>query len=102
MVKIYLINTSRGAVVETESLLNAIDQGKVKGAGLDVIEYEETSFDKMDLNNMPATFYYLLNNPKVIITPHSAGWTHESKIKLADILADKIIAFSIKNSIFNL
>jgi D-3-phosphoglycerate dehydrogenase len=99
---IYLINTSRGAVVETESLLNAIDQGKVKGAGLDVIEYEETSFDKMDLNNMPATFYYLLNNPKVIITPHSAGWTHESKIKLADILADKIIAFSIKNSIFNL
>ncbi len=100
--KIYLINTSRGPVVETESLLNAIETGKIKGAGLDVIEYEETSFDKMDLNNMPATFYYLLNNPKVIITPHTAGWTHESKINLADILADKIIAFSIKNNIFNL
>ncbi len=91
---IYLINTSRGLVVETESLLNAIDTGKIKGAGLDVIEYEESSFDKMELNNMPPTFYYLINNPKVIITPHTAGWTHESKIKLAEVLADKIISFS--------
>jgi len=96
---IYLINTSRGLVVETESLLNAIDTGKIKGAGLDVIEYEESSFDKMDLDNMPATFYYLLNNPKVIITPHSAGWTHESKIKLAEVLASKIISFSKKTGI---
>ncbi len=96
---IYLINTSRGLVVETESLLNAIDTGKVKGAGLDVIEYEESSFDKMDLNNMPPTFYYLINNPKVIITPHSAGWTHESKIKLAEVLANKIISFSKKMGI---
>lgn len=96
---IYLINTSRGLVIETESLLNAISNGKIKGAGLDVIEYEESSFDKMDLNNMPSTFYYLLNNPKVIITPHSAGLTHESKIKLAEVLANKIIAFSKKEGI---
>lgn len=98
---IFFINTSRGPVVETESLLNAIEKGKVLGAGLDVIEYEESSFDKMDLNNMPATFYYLINNPKVIITPHTAGWTIESKIKLAEVLANKIIDFSITNNIIS-
>jgi D-3-phosphoglycerate dehydrogenase len=95
---IFLINTSRGPVVESDALLNAIDTGKILGCGIDVIEYEENSFDKMDLNNMPPTFYYLLNNSKVIITPHTAGWTNESKIKLAEILADKIIAFSKINS----
>ena len=99
---IFFINTSRGPVVETESLLNAIEIGKVKGAGLDVIEYEESSFDKMDLNNMPSTFYYLINNQKVVLTPHTAGWTHESKIKLAEVLANKIIEFSIEIGIIKI
>lgn len=89
----YLINTSRGPVVNTTSLIKGIRDKKVSGAALDVIEYEESSFDKMDLNNMPVDFYTLINLPNVIITPHSAGWTHESKIKLADILANKITLF---------
>ncbi len=96
---IYLINTSRGPIVKTSDLVSALNTGKVSGAVLDVIEYEEYSFDKMNLKNLPHDFDSLLKNPNVIITPHLAGFTHESKIKLADVLADKIIDFSTKTGI---
>jgi len=88
---IILINTSRGPVVNTLDLLNSIKNKKIIGACLDVIEYEETSFDKMNLKKLPVPFYKLLNLPNVIITPHTAGWTVESKYKLAKVLAEKII-----------
>jgi len=96
---IFLINTSRGSVVKISSLIKAISENKVLGAALDVIEYEETSFDKMNLINMPDDFFKLLNLPNVLITPHTAGWTHESKIKLAEVLAGKIIEYSRKKGI---
>lgn len=89
----YLINTSRGSVVDTKALVNALKQTKILGAALDVIEYEDMSFEKI---NYPDTFQELINFKNVIITPHIAGWSHESKILLAEILADKIIQF-LKN-----
>jgi D-3-phosphoglycerate dehydrogenase len=87
----YLINTSRGAVVKTVDLAAAIEQGKVLGAALDVIEYENMSKDGIDIQSQPADFRYLLSSPHTVLTPHIAGWTVESKYKLAAVLADKII-----------
>lgn len=88
---IYLVNTSRGAVVKTRDLAAAMESGKVLGAALDVIEYEDMSKDGLDLDMLPADFRYLLQSPRTVLTPHVAGWTVESKYKLAAVLADKII-----------
>lgn len=88
---VFLINTSRGAVVNTVQLVNAMEQGKVLGAALDVLEYENMSKDGLDLENLPADFRYLLQSPRAVLTPHVAGWTVESKYKLAAVLADKMI-----------
>ncbi len=87
----YLINTSRGAVVKTAALAKAIEQGKTLGAALDVIEYEDMTKDGIDIQSQPADFRYLLESPRTVLTPHVAGWTVESKYKLAAVLADKII-----------
>lgn len=88
---VFLINTSRGAVVKTVDLVAAMEQGRVLGAALDVIEYEDMSKDGLDLDTLPADFHYLLESPRTVLTPHVAGWTVESKYKLAAVLADKII-----------
>ena len=89
---IFLINTSRGGVVNTASLVNNLERGKVRGAGLDVLEYEDISFETMIAKDVPEPMKYLRNSPKVVLTPHVAGWTIESKQKLAEVLADKILA----------
>ncbi len=89
---IFLLNLSRGKIVETEALVKAIESGKVLGAGLDVLEYEKTSFESFFEQELPLPFKYLLNSPKVILTPHVGGWTNESYFKLSDVLADKILA----------
>lgn len=86
----YFINTSRGKNLKTSALVEALKQGKVKGACLDVLEYEKSSFENLETNN--EDLKYLLSSEKVIITPHIAGWTHESKIKLAQVIVDKILA----------
>ena len=86
----YFINTSRGKNVKTSALIEGIKSGKVKGACLDVLEYEKSSFENLELEN--DDLQYLLNSEKVIITPHIAGWTHQSKIKLAQTIVDKILA----------
>jgi len=88
---VYIINTSRGAVVSTDDLADAIECGKVAGAALDVIEFENMTKDGLDLDNIPPSFQYLLQSPHTVMTPHVAGWTVESKYKLAAVLADKII-----------
>lgn len=87
---IYLINTSRGQCVDTAALMDAIDKGKVLGAALDVLEYEKLSFENLDGANLPEPFKRLINSDKVILSPHIAGWTHESNFKMARILAEKI------------
>jgi len=85
----YFVNTARGKNLETKSLVEAIKSGKVKGACLDVLEYEKSSFENLEINN--EDLKYLLDSEKVIITPHIAGWTHQSKEKLAQVIVDKIL-----------
>lgn len=92
---IYLINTSRGPVVDTEALVRALENGKVLGACLDVLEYEKFNFEKIESARIPEALQYLIDSPKVILTPHVAGWTHESNAKMAHVLGEKIqLAFS--------
>ena len=88
---IYLINTARGAVVKTVDLVSAMQMGKVLGVALDVIEYENMSKAGLDLESLTPDFKYLLQADNAVLTPHIGGWTVESKYKLADVLADKII-----------
>jgi D-3-phosphoglycerate dehydrogenase len=85
----YLVNTARGAVVDTEALVVGLKSGKVRGAALDVLEYENMNADA--LGAVPSSVQYLLQSPHTVLTPHVAGWTAESKYKLASVLADKII-----------
>ena len=89
----WFLNTARGKNVVTDDLVNALKNGKVLGAGLDVLEYEKASFeDFFSDGQMPESFKYLLEADNVILTPHIAGWTLESKEKLAQIIVDKIIS----------
>ncbi|MFC2467513.1 MAG: 2-hydroxyacid dehydrogenase, partial [Capnocytophaga endodontalis] len=89
----WFLNTARGKSVVTDDLVNALKNGKVLGAGLDVLEYEKASFeDFFSDGQMPESFKYLLDADNVILTPHIAGWTLESKEKLAQIIVDKIIS----------
>lgn len=89
---IYLLNLSRGKIVETKALVKAIQSGKVLGAGLDVLEYEPSDFTSFFESEIPEDLKFLLNSDKVILSPHVGGWTAESYFKLSDILADKILA----------
>jgi D-3-phosphoglycerate dehydrogenase len=90
----WLINTSRGEVVKTDDLVKALESGKIRGAALDVLEYENPAFGDMLLNkDIPGPLQYLLNHPRVILTPHIAGLTKESMEKLARITARKILDF---------
>lgn len=85
----YFINTARGKNVKTSDLVEAIKSKKIKAAALDVLEYEKASFENLETEN--EDLQYLLNAPNVIITPHIAGWTVQSKEKLAQIIVDKIV-----------
>ncbi len=87
---IWLINTSRGPVVNTSALVDALKSGKVNGAALDVLEYEKSSFEAMDAEAFPEPLKQLVAFNNIILSPHIAGWTVESKYKLAKVLADKI------------
>ncbi len=87
---IYIVNTARGKILKTEDLVENIISGKVAGACLDVLEYESTSFEKLAAADFPAPFQFLINSDKVLLTPHIAGWTQESNVKIATILAKKI------------
>lgn len=89
---IYLINTARGKVVNTSDLIEHIKAGKILGAALDVLEYEQSSFENIHKSFQNRDFKFLSESKQVILSPHIAGWTHESNIKLATFLADKIIA----------
>lgn len=85
----YFVNTARGKNLKTKALVEAIEAGKVLGACLDVLEYEKSSFENLEVENSDLQF--LLDSDKVIVTPHIAGWTQQSKIKLAQVIVDKIL-----------
>lgn len=87
----WLINTARGTSVVTKDLVKALKVGKILGAGLDVLEYEKSSFENLFSNNkMPEAFKYLISADNIILSPHVAGWTIESKEKLAQTIVEKI------------
>ncbi|MFT5146247.1 MAG: D-3-phosphoglycerate dehydrogenase [Polaribacter sp.] len=87
----WLLNTARGTSVVTKDLVIALKSGKILGAGLDVLEYEKTSFENLFTNDkIPKAFQYLINSNNVLLSPHVAGWTIESKEKLAQTIVDKI------------
>ena len=116
----WFINTARGKSVVTEDLVKTLKSGKVLGAGLDVLEYEKSSFENLfratlkdeghlersrevlkgldcarpdnEQNSLPDAFQYLMNADNVILTPHVAGWAIESKQKLAQTIVNKIKA----------
>ncbi|MFD2726123.1 2-hydroxyacid dehydrogenase [Hyunsoonleella rubra] len=102
----WLLNTARGKSVVTADLVSALKSGKILGAGLDVLEYEKKSFENLfqkdvtsspvEINSrdeeMPIAFRYLIKAENVILSPHVAGWTVESKEKLAQTIVDKIKA----------
>lgn len=89
----WLLNTARGKCVKTNDLVTALESNKILGAGLDVLEYEKSSFENMFTEaNIPEAFQYLIKSDRVLLSPHVAGWTVESKIKLAQTIVDKVQA----------
>ncbi|MFK6999616.1 2-hydroxyacid dehydrogenase [Flavobacterium oreochromis] len=95
----WLINTARGKSVVTTDLVKALKEKKILGAGLDVLEYEKLSFETLFDGQKPVALDYLLNASNVLLTPHIAGWTFESKEKLAQTIVDKIKKLYLINDI---
>ncbi len=89
--EIFIINTARGKNLKTDDLVARLKSGKVKGACLDVLEYEKLSFENLSSKELPEAFNYLKESEKVVLSPHVAGWTTESYYKLSKVLADKIL-----------
>ena len=88
---IVLLNTARGPVLRTADLLDALKDGRVIAAGLDVFEREVSSFETV-ANEGDAVWTRLMAHPRVQVSPHVAGWTEESYVKLSSVLADKVLA----------
>jgi D-3-phosphoglycerate dehydrogenase len=87
----WFINTARGKSVVTKDLVDALKSGKILGAGLDVLEYEKSSFESLFNEHLiPNEYQYLIHSDKVILSPHIAGWTQESKLNLANTIVSKI------------
>ena len=89
---IYLLNTSRGQVVNTSSIVKGLKHGKILGCALDVLEFESLSFEALSRELLPDAFRELLNFKNVILSPHIAGWTFESHRKISEVLAEKILS----------
>ena len=87
----WLLNTARGSAVVTEDLVAGLQSGKIMGAGLDVLEYETRSFSSIfNKKELPPALQYLMDADNVILSPHVAGWTRESHVKLATTIVDKV------------
>jgi len=86
---IFLLNTSRGKVVKVQAVLNAIKQGKILGAGLDVLEVE-----KFPALGEQIWFEELKQSGKILLTPHVAGWTFDSYRRISEVMAEKLSKIS--------
>jgi D-3-phosphoglycerate dehydrogenase / 2-oxoglutarate reductase len=87
---IFFLNTARGEIVNTRSILNALKDGRILGAGLDVLEVEKFP----NLSQQP-WYNDLISNGKVLLSPHVAGWTVESYRKISEVLAEKLKMLSV-------
>jgi D-3-phosphoglycerate dehydrogenase len=87
--KVIISNTSRGQIVDTKALIQGLETGKISGACLDVFENEKPETFSTDEAEMYNQLYQM---KQVILTPHIAGWTHESLELIAKVLLDKILA----------
>lgn len=87
---VYLINTSRGMIMNTKDVWQALKKEKLRGVGLDVFENEDLSTITFRQKQL---FKKLARSNKTIVTPHVAGWSVEAEFKIADILSKKIIDF---------
>ena len=84
---VYLVNTSRGGVLSAEGLIWGLEQGKILGAALDVLEQEKLeAMDKRQIHE----FDQLASFNNVLFTPHIAGWTYESKKRIAEVVLNKV------------
>ncbi|OKS88682.1 hypothetical protein RG47T_4160 [Mucilaginibacter polytrichastri] len=86
---IFFLNTARGPIVKTQAVLNAIKQGKILGAGLDVLEVEKFPA----LGEQP-WYQELRTSGKVLLTPHIAGWTFDSYRKISEVLVEKLKTYA--------
>ena len=89
---IHFINTARGPILNTADLVTALDSGEVLSAGLDVLEYEKSSFTSLFEGPIPPALAALLERENVLLSPHIAGWTKESFEKMGAGLAQKVLA----------
>lgn len=87
----HLVNTSRGKVLDTEALIQGLREGKVLGACLDVLEFEKSSFEGLREEEVPIAYRQLMEEEKVLLSPHVAGWTDASHRRLSEVLAEKIL-----------
>jgi D-3-phosphoglycerate dehydrogenase len=91
---IILINTSRGEIVQTNDLIQSLEEGKVRGACLDVLENEKlNTFTPAQI----ASFEKLTQSNQVILSPHVAGWTFESYVRINEVLIEKLKALDFNN-----
>ncbi len=93
---IYIVNTARGKCLNTHDLVEGMKTGKVLGVCLDVLEYEAVSFEALDHTKLPEPFKYLIESDRTILTPHIAGWTHDSNYKMSKLIAEKMINVLLK------
>ena len=89
---IWFVNTARGEVLQTSSLIDYLRKGKVRGAALDVLENEK--LNTWSLQHIEE-FELLKQFPQVLLTPHVGGWTHESYKKINEVLVQKIAIFKL-------
>ena len=85
--KPWMLNTSRGQIISTKDLKNALINGLIAGVGLDVLENEKLSLYTADEKTM---LRWLLDQPNVIITPHIAGYSQEAFLKMSEVLLEKL------------
>ena len=87
----WLLNTARGSAVVTVDLVEGLKSKKVLGAGLDVLEYETRAFmTTFNEEELPPGLEYLMDADHVLLSPHVAGWTQESHVKLATTIVEKV------------